>query len=73
MAQAAGNTTQAAPALPNPFASSEEISQRIADEIRKGIKAAEHSDERYAEIRCHFGMDLPGFKCTFVPLLDQVQ
>ena len=69
----ASNSTQATTTLPSPFASSEEISQRIADEIRKGIESAERSNEEYAEIRCHFGMDLPGFECRFVPLLDQVQ
>jgi hypothetical protein len=42
------NITQAATtALPSPFASSKEISQRIADEIQKGIEAAEHSDKMY--------------------------
>ena len=42
------NIMQAATtALPNLFASSKEISQRIADEIQKGIEAAEHSDEMY--------------------------
>jgi hypothetical protein len=41
------NITQATTALPSPFASSKEISQRIADEIQKGIEAAEHSDEMY--------------------------
>jgi beta-mannanase len=69
----ASNSTQATTTLPSPFASSKEISQRIADEIRKGIESAERSNEEYAEIRCHFGMDLPGFECRFVPLLDQVQ
>jgi hypothetical protein len=69
----ASNSTQATTALPSPFASSKEISQRIADEIQKGIEAAEHSGEMYAEIRCHFGMELPRFECRFVPLLDQVQ
>lgn len=69
----ASNITQATTALPSPFASSKEISQRIGDEIQKGIEAAEHSDEMYAEIRCHFGMELPRFECRFVPLLDQVQ
>lgn len=69
----ASNITQATTALPSPFASSKEISQRIADEIQKGIEAAEHSDEMYAEIRCHFGMELPRLECRFVPLLDQVQ
>ena len=69
----ASNSTQATTALPSPFASSKEISQRIADEIQKGIEAAEHSDEMYAEIRCHSGMELPRFECRFVPLLDQVQ
>lgn len=43
----ASNITQATTALPSPFASSKEISQRIADEIQKGIEAAEHSDEMY--------------------------
>jgi hypothetical protein len=69
----ASNSTQATTALPSPFASSKEISQRIADEIQKGIEAAEHSEEIYAEIRCHFGTELPRFECRFVPLLDQVQ
>jgi hypothetical protein len=43
----ASNITQGTTALPSPFASSKEISQRIADEIQKGIEAAEHSDEMY--------------------------
>lgn len=73
LAQAAGNDTQTAPTLPSPFATGEEINQRIADEIRKGGEAAERSDEIYAEINCHFGMDLPAFECRFVPLVDQVQ
>ncbi len=70
---ASNNITQATTALPSPFANSKEISQRIADEIQKGIEAAEHSDEMSAEIRCHFGMELPRLECRFVPLLDQVQ
>ncbi len=32
------NITQATTAVPSPFASSKEISQRIADEIQKGIE-----------------------------------
>lgn len=72
MAQAAGGNSTGA-TLPNPFASGEEISQRIADEIQKGIEAAERSEQVQGEIICHFGMDLPGFECRFVPLLDQVQ
>jgi hypothetical protein len=43
----ASNITQGTTALPSQFASSKEISQRIADEIQKGIEAAEHSDEMY--------------------------
>jgi hypothetical protein len=80
MSQAANNTsvgsnnsTQGTAMLPNPFASTEEINQKLADEIQKGIDAGERSDEMYGEIICHFGMDLPSFECTFVPLLDQVQ
>ena len=72
MAQAAGSNSSAA-TLPNPFASSEEIGQRIADEIQKGIEAAERSDQTQGEIICHFGMDLPGFECRFVPLIGQAQ
>jgi hypothetical protein len=44
----ASNITQATTtALPSPFASSKEISQRIADEIQKGIKGPPNIQTRY--------------------------
>jgi hypothetical protein len=70
-----GNTTtttsgQATTTLPNPFASPEQITERITNELRRVISEAENntSQGQYVEIKCGFGMTLEDMQCHYVPL-----
>jgi hypothetical protein len=56
--------------LPNPFASPEQITERITNELRRVISEAENntSQGQYVEIKCGFGMTLEDMQCHYVPL-----
>jgi hypothetical protein len=62
--QALNITSQ--PGLPNPFVSKDLINQKITDEIEDAIAAisAINPAEKYAEIKCTFGMVLANYKCS---------
>ena len=68
----AGNTTTASAnaTLPNPFASTEMITERITNELRRVISEAENntSQGQELEIKCGFGMTLEDMECHYIPL-----
>jgi hypothetical protein len=72
-----GNTTTASAdaTLPNPFASTEMIIERITNELRRVISEAENnpSQGQWAEINCGFGMTLEDMQCHYIPLLQAGQ
>jgi hypothetical protein len=68
----AGNTTtsSANATLPNPFASTEMITERITNELRRVISEAGNntSQGQELEIKCGFGMTLEDMECNYIPL-----
>jgi hypothetical protein len=72
-----GNTTSASTnaTLPNPFATPEQITERITNELRRVISEAETNtvEGQDVEIKCGFGMTLEDMQCHYIPLLEAVQ
>ena len=72
-----GNTTSASAnaTLPNPFASTEMITERITNELRRVIIEAENNtvEGQDVEIKCEFGMTLEDIQCHYIPLLEAGQ
>jgi hypothetical protein len=68
-------TTAPEPTLPNPFATPEQITERITTELRRVISEAESntSQGQYVEIKCNFGMSLEDMRCHYHPLLQARQ
>lgn len=68
MTTTAGGTADAA-TLPNPFATPEQITERITSELRRVITEAENntSQGQHMEIKCDFGMTLDDMRCHYVP------
>ena len=64
-------TTGAAPepTLPSPFATPEQITERITSELRRVISEAENNTPQgqHVEIKCDFGMTLDEMRCHHVP------
>ena len=71
----ASTTTTANPTLPNPFATPEQITERITNEIRRVISEAENntSQGQYVEINCGFGMSLEDMRCHYISLIGAGQ
>jgi hypothetical protein len=73
----AGNTTMASAGatLPNPFATPEQITERITNELRRVISEAENNtvEGQDVEIKCGFGMTLQDMQCHYIPLLQAGQ
>jgi hypothetical protein len=73
----AGNTTMASAGatLPNPFATPEQITERITNELRRVISEAENNtvEGQDIEIKCGFGMTLQDMQCHYIPLLQAGQ
>ena len=69
-ARGTGTTTGTDATLPNPFASHEQITERITTELRRVISEAESntSQGQHVEIRCNFGMTLDEMRCHHGPL-----
>jgi hypothetical protein len=67
-----GNTTTASAGatLPNPFATPEQITERITNELRRIISEAENNtvEGQDVEIKCGFGMTLQDMQCHYIPL-----
>jgi hypothetical protein len=57
--------------LPNPFATSEQITERITSDLRRVIDEAENntSQGQHVEIKCEFGMTLEDMRCHYIPLV----
>jgi hypothetical protein len=73
-----GNTTTTSSdgaALPNPFATPEQITERITTELRRVITEAESntSQGQHVEIKCNFGMTLEDMRCHYLPLPQAAQ
>jgi hypothetical protein len=73
-----GNTTTASSAgatLPNPFATPEQITERITTELRNVITEAESntSQGQHVEIKCNFGMTLEDMRCHYLSLSQAAQ
>ncbi len=74
----AGTTTgvaaQDTATLPNPFATPEQITERITSDLRRVIAEAENntSQGQFVEINCNFGMMLDEMHCHYIPLLGGV-
>jgi hypothetical protein len=61
--------------LPNPFATPEQITERITNELRRVISETENntSQGQELEIKCGFGMTLEDMQCHYIPLLQAGQ
>ena len=72
-----GNTTTATAGaadgttLPNPFATPEQITERITSDLRRVIGEVENntSQGQHVEIKCEFGMTLEDMRCHYIPLV----
>jgi hypothetical protein len=66
-----GGTADTGATLPNPFASPEQITERITSEIRRVITEAENNTPQgqLVEINCNFGMTLDDMGCQSTPLV----
>jgi len=65
-----GSSTAGGATLPNPFASPEQITERITSELRRVITEAESgtSQGQHVEIKCTFGMSLEDMHCNYSTL-----
>jgi hypothetical protein len=71
-----GNTTTATAGaadgttLPNPFATPEQITERITSDLRRVIGEVENntSQGQHVKMKCEFGMTLEDMRCHFLPL-----
>ena len=72
---ASGTTGATGATLPNPFATPEQITERITNELRRVITEAENntSQGQSVEIKCNFGMTLDEMQCHYIPLLQAGQ
>jgi hypothetical protein len=68
---AAGGTADTGATLPNPFASPEQITERITNDLRRVISEAENNTPQgqLVEINCDFGMTLDDMRCQSTPLV----
>jgi hypothetical protein len=67
-----GASADTATTLPNPFATPEQITERIRSELRTVITEAENNTTQgqHVEIKCDFGMSLEDMQCRYIPLLE---
>ena len=64
------STTAADATLPNPFATPEQITERITSDLRRVIGEAESntSQGQHVEIKCEFGVTIEDMRCHYLPL-----
>ena len=67
----ASGTADTGATLPNPFASPEQITERITSDLRRVISEAENNTPQgqLVEINCDFGMTLDDMHCQSTPLV----
>ena len=72
MTTTGGATNATTATLPSPFATPEQITERITSELRRGVTEAENSttEGQSVEIKCDFGMSLEDMRCHYIPLLE---
>ncbi len=72
MTATTGAAAADAATLPNPFATPEQITERITSELRRVITEAENNTTQgqHVEIKCDFGMTLDDMRCHYIPLLE---
>ncbi len=70
-ATATSGTANTGATLPNPFASPEQITERITSDLRRVISEAENNTPQgqLVEINCDFGMTLDDMHCQSTPLV----
>lgn len=70
-ATATDGTANTGATLPNPFASPEQITERITSDLRRVISEAENNTPQgqLVEINCDFGMTLDDMRCQSTPLV----
>ena len=58
--------------LPNPFATPQQITERITSELRRVIAEGESgtTEGQNVEIKCDFRMSLEDMRCHYIPLLE---
>ncbi len=61
------------PTLPSPFATPEQITERITSELRRVIGTAENNTRQgqLVEIKCDFGMTLDDMRCFHAPSVGE--
>ena len=69
----AQDTTTTGATLPNPFATPEQITERITGELRRVIGSAENNTPQgqLVEIKCDFGMALDDMRCFHAPSVGE--
>ena len=72
MTTTGGATNATTATLPNPFATPEQVTERITSELRRVITEAENNTPQgqHVEIKCDFGMSLESMRCHYIPLLE---
>jgi hypothetical protein len=57
------------PALPSPFVTPEQVTERITSELRRVITEAESNTPQgqHVQINCDFGMSLEDMQCDYIP------
>jgi DNA-binding beta-propeller fold protein YncE len=72
MTTSSGATNATTATLPNPFATPQQITERISSELRKVIAEGESgtTEGQNVEIKCDFRMSLEDMRCHYIPLLE---
>ena len=72
MTTSSAATNAATATLPNPFATPQQITERISSELRRVIAEGESgtTEGQNVEIKCDFRMSLEDMRCHYIPLLE---
>jgi hypothetical protein len=72
MTTSSGATNATTATLPNPFATPQQITERITSELRRVIAEGESgtTEGQNVEIKCDFRMSLEDMRCHYIPLLE---
>jgi hypothetical protein len=72
MTTSSGATNATTATLPNPFATPQQITERISSELRRVIAEGESgtTEGQNVEIKCDFRMSLEDMRCHYIPLLE---
>jgi hypothetical protein len=72
MTTSSGATNATTATLPNPFATPQQITERITSELRRVIAEGESgtTEGQNVEIKCDFRMSLEDMRCHYIPFLE---